>query len=345
MVEEHRLPPSYPGRQECLSRALTLFFTDAPSGNRRLRFTFRDADGTQAVLCAYVDFELDTWHHVAITIDRDGYAIFYFDGEQAGNPISLAAATQDDVSSSNNAYIGAASLDDTNFIYEVDGSIDDVRIYHEALTDDDIEALYTSSASLLVETSAVEYAYDYANRMVARTEDVDGDGVEDPTTEYFVYDDNQIVLTFTDDGAGAELTSRYLWGPQVDQLLAEERYVDGETGHEDPSTDEGFVYWAVCDQLGSVQDLVQYDDQTGATSVVGHFVYDSFGNRVQADGVVEHGHPLHRPVVRLALWHPVQPQPLVRPRHRRLAHPRPPLLRRRRPQPLPLRQQQLDECD
>jgi len=61
----------------------------------------------------------------------------------------------------------------------------------------------------------------------------------------------------------------HLWGPAVDQLLAQERFDDG--GAED-------VSWVLTDHLGSVRDLAVYDDVLEQTSVVTHYVYDAFGN-------------------------------------------------------------------
>jgi RHS repeat-associated protein len=72
------------------------------------------------------------------------------------------------------------------------------------------------------------------------------------------------------DGA---LANRYLWGPQVDQLLAEEQIVSG--------TSSGPVYWTLGDHLNSVRDVVQYEN--GQTVIVEHRQYDSFGNVLADD--------------------------------------------------------------
>ncbi len=62
---------------------------------------------------------------------------------------------------------------------------------------------------------------------------------------------------------------RYLWGPAVDELLAEET-VDNR-GAED-------VLWALVDHQNTVRDLAQYNPGTDATTVVNHLKYDAFGN-------------------------------------------------------------------
>ncbi|NEQ42447.1 MAG: hypothetical protein F6K00_02345 [Leptolyngbya sp. SIOISBB] len=73
--------------------------------------------------------------------------------------------------------------------------------------------------------------------------DPDGDGPVTATTEHFVYDGDHIALVF--DEAGTQ-THRYLHGPNVDQILAEE-------------TADGAVHWALTDHQGSVRDIIDND--------------------------------------------------------------------------------------
>jgi RHS repeat-associated protein len=87
--------------------------------------------------------------------------------------------------------------------------------------------------------------------------DSDGEGKAKPETEYFVYDGEHIALVFDEQG---EQTHRYLYGPQIDQILADE--VAG-----------GDVHWALTDHQGSVRDVI---DSEG--NLVNHIRYDSFGN-------------------------------------------------------------------
>jgi RHS repeat-associated protein len=98
-------------------------------------------------------------------------------------------------------------------------------------------------------TESVEYAYDAYDRRIEKS--VDG------VVERYVYDGDHIALVF--DGQGS-LTHRYLHGPQVDQVLAEE-LADGQ------------VRWALTDHQGTVRDVV---DSQG--NVLNHISYDSFGN-------------------------------------------------------------------
>ena len=95
------------------------------------------------------------------------------------------------------------------------------------------------------------------------------------TVDHFLYDagsgaidgDQQIAWQFQ---SGGTVTNRYLHGPAVDQVLADEQ-VGGSTAQ---------VLYPLADQLGSVRDLADYDEQLGITQIAQHLVYDAFG-RIQ----------------------------------------------------------------
>ncbi|MDB9489241.1 phosphatase PAP2 family protein [Dolichospermum circinale CS-534/05] len=106
------------------------------------------------------------------------------------------------------------------------------------------------------EIKTVEYTYDVNNRRIAKSIDADGSGPATPTVERYVYDGQNIALTF--DGNGTQ-THRYFYGTGVDQILADEN-------------GQGQVLWTLTDNQGTVRDLV---DETG--TVQNHITYDSFG--------------------------------------------------------------------
>jgi RHS repeat-associated protein len=106
---------------------------------------------------------------------------------------------------------------------------------------------------------------------------VDPDGASGSTAIHqmaFVYDGAQIALQFEKTGTGdisaSGLSHRYLWGPAVDQLLADEHVDDLETA--------GDVVWPLVDQLNTVRDLAIYDSNTDTTTIANHRVYDAYGN-------------------------------------------------------------------
>jgi RHS repeat-associated protein len=150
-------------------------------------------------------------------------------------------------------------------------------------------------------TQTVTYSYDAENRWIGETV-VNGDGSIHRTA--FAYDPEagggrvgagQIVLQFdgglsqvSSDETGtvpltaANLSHRYLWGPAVDQILADEQLSPlppGEgQGEGFDLSQPGSVAWPLTDNLGTVRDLAVYNAATGVTSVANHRVYDSFGN-------------------------------------------------------------------
>jgi RHS repeat-associated protein len=125
-------------------------------------------------------------------------------------------------------------------------------------------------------TQTVTYSYDAENRWVGEnieTFDTTGDVLTNHET-CFAYDGNQIVLEFDKDGSGdgaaADLSDRYVSGPAVDQVLADEQVTNLQTA--------GNVVWPLADNLGTIRDLAVYNAQSGVTSIANHRVYDSFGN-------------------------------------------------------------------
>jgi RHS repeat-associated protein len=112
---------------------------------------------------------------------------------------------------------------------------------------------------------------------------------------YFAYDGHQIVAQFDKDGSGAvtgaNLSHRYLWGPAVDQVLADEQLSPLPLGE---GQCEGFdlahagsIVWPLADNLGTVRDLAV--SQNGITSVANHRVFDTYGNlRSQTNAAVDY---------------------------------------------------------
>jgi len=131
---------------------------------------------------------------------------------------------------------------------------------------------------------SVVYTYDVLNRRLSKTVDSDGAGAGVAWTEHYIYDGEQIALVYKDpDASGTanpSLTNRYLYGPQVDQILADEQFVDGIFDQ---------ILWPLADHLGTIRDLALFDDSTNSTSVANHRQYDSFGNLVnESHDTIDH---------------------------------------------------------
>jgi RHS repeat-associated protein len=102
----------------------------------------------------------------------------------------------------------------------------------------------------------VWYTYDVFDRRIGVVEDADGAGIEEPTERWTAYDGDNAWADFDDSGS---LTTRYLYGPAIDQIFAR----IGESGDVD---------WYLTDHLGSVRQIVQND-----STILDEIDYDSFG--------------------------------------------------------------------
>jgi RHS repeat-associated protein len=109
-------------------------------------------------------------------------------------------------------------------------------------------------------TKQVEYEYDVQDRRTVKRVDANADSTYE-TAFYYLYDEQNIVLVY--DGSGS-LTNRYLHGPAVDQILADENAI-------------GDVLFPLADNQGTVRDVAEYDSLTDTTSIVKHLTYNAFG--------------------------------------------------------------------
>jgi RHS repeat-associated protein len=127
-------------------------------------------------------------------------------------------------------------------------------------------------------TQFVQYYYDADNRWIGET--INQENGQPLQETAFAYDGNQIVLQF--DGTSATgsasaltvngLSHRYLWGPAVDEILADER-VTQSSGN--VATQE--VLFPLADQLGSVRDVAKLDASSGITGIADHIEYNGYG--------------------------------------------------------------------
>ena len=119
----------------------------------------------------------------------------------------------------------------------------------------------TDTDSVGTELLRVAYRYDAMGRRIAKAVDADGAGSADVEMLHFVYDRDDVLLEFEEEST--EPSQRYLHGPQVDQVLAQEDA-------------EGKELWLLSDHLGTVKDLAN-----DAGEVTNHRTYDSYGNLIE----------------------------------------------------------------
>ncbi|MCC6123338.1 MAG: RHS repeat-associated core domain-containing protein [Pirellulales bacterium] len=122
----------------------------------------------------------------------------------------------------------------------------------------------------------VDYAYDVFNRLIHKeAEDFD---LATVNQEAYVYDGQHVALKFArgdgDDMAASDLAARYLYGPAVDMVMAEEATSGATSGN---------VLWMLADNQGTIRDVAIYDDQADEASVVNHLTYGAFGNLTEND--------------------------------------------------------------
>jgi RHS repeat-associated protein len=93
-----------------------------------------------------------------------------------------------------------------------------------------------------------------------------------------VFDEGIDPLLEFKSGSASDLSHRYLWGPAVDQLFADEQPTS--TGS------AGNVLWALGDNLGSIRDIADLSGST--TSVTNHRRFGAYGNLVsESNSVVD----------------------------------------------------------
>ena len=126
-------------------------------------------------------------------------------------------------------------------------------------------------------TQQVDYEYDANNRMVKRVLDADGAGSGSPTTQYWAYDQGINALVEFDGSSGSDLSHRYLWSNQVDELFADEQVSS-------PST-AGNTLWAISDHLNSIRDIADYNESTGVTTIANHRTLTATGTVVAETNV------------------------------------------------------------
>jgi RHS repeat-associated protein len=109
-------------------------------------------------------------------------------------------------------------------------------------------------------TQTVTYTYDALDRRISESVRT----ASGTTTTYFAYDGANVLLEFQKPSGSSTpaLTERNLFGPAVDQILAQDNGA-------------GKVAWMLADYLGSVRDVVN-----SGGNITDHLVYDTYGKLV-----------------------------------------------------------------
>ena len=202
--------------------------------------------------------ELTSADHTDVNKPDETYAY-----DKNGNRVSSSLHGNDYVTEANNQLqadgVHTYEYDkEGNLTSQTETATGDVRTFEWDYLNRLVAVIDEDSAG--VEVQRVEYVYDVMGRRIAKAVDADGAGSAAAETLHFIYDRDNVLLEF--EGNDTAPSQRYLHGPRVDQILAQE-------------DNAGETLWHLSDHLGTVRDLV---DDTGA--VVNHRTYDSYGNLV-----------------------------------------------------------------
>jgi RHS repeat-associated protein len=164
-----------------------------------------------------------------------------------------------------------------SFTYDADNRLTSVVASNSGLNGGVVSTVnytYDLYGNLIGNTSTVYYYWYYGIGIWCPDIGSNGDlGVS--TTQQFVYDPatGDAMLSF--DGSG-NLTSRFLWGPIVDEILAQEQ--------ESPGNPQGAATdWMTGDYQGSVVDMLSQNCLDSGVDSQNHLVYSVWG-QIQPNG-------------------------------------------------------------
>jgi RHS repeat-associated protein len=261
----------------------SLTYERTTGGANKFVFKFSDGVGTTFDTFTYTSTGatlLNAWTHIAVIIDdvTNGMTL-YVDGADVQTWTPTESTTWGNVLQP--FLVGVSSVATGDYFK---GQLDDIRVVPYAVQEAAIAYAESHPEPQLVSILQVNYFYDHQNRLISWDRDKDGpDGPGASIQEFFVHDgpgqgttsatinpDNleevgQVVLRLNGSG---QVTHRYLWGSNVDELLADENVTS--------QTAAGETRWTLGDQLGTVRDVVKYSGSN--VQEIAHRTYDSFGN-------------------------------------------------------------------
>ena len=239
---------------------------------------------------AFYDFEYDAASRITKIVDIDGTSNYNYDQTNQLTDASHTdenkeneSYTYDDNGNRINSHLHgsdyATGLNNRlesdgiyNYEYDAEGNL---ILQIEIATGDSREFVWDHRNRLTTildnnsvgdAVQEVGFTYDAMDRRIAKEVNSDPQNLTEGTVTNFVYSGDNVLLEFVDD----IFQQRYLHGPAVDQMLAQEN-ADGE------------IIWNLTDHLGTARDLIDNDG-----NIVNHLTYDSFGNVVaQTDDTVK----------------------------------------------------------
>ena len=261
------------------------------------RLTDLDHTNASSTLLAFYDLGYDAASRIREIDDVDGLTTYSYDDR---NQLTAADRDMADIRG-NESYLYDANgnrltshLHDSDYETETANRLSTDGIYNylyddegnmtrreQIATGDYREFAYdlrnrmtsvTDFSSGGIITQVVEYTYDALDRRIATIVDADGAGFGGEASTHFIYDREDVILDFADsDGPSGPseplLAQRYLHGPEIDQVLAQE---------------SSQIEWLLTDHLGTTEAII---DNSGA--ITGRYVFDEYGQVLQTIGVAQ----------------------------------------------------------
>ncbi|QDT07270.1 putative deoxyribonuclease RhsB [Rubripirellula lacrimiformis] len=157
-----------------------------------------------------------------------------------------------------------SGYDDSYETYQWDhrGRLTDIRVFEDGNPYRHVQYTY-DAFDRRVAKQIEEYSssYDYSGY------DGSSDGNPDDGDQRYVHDGDHLIAVMDRDG---NVIEQILHGPMVDQVLAEEHF-DAVTGQRQD------VSFAATDHLGSVRDVLRWDEAADTVVAQTHIYYDVFG--------------------------------------------------------------------
>ena len=264
--------------------------------NRLSQLKHESASGTAATLLNQYSYTYDLMNRITgITSTLDGPSAFSYDRNSqlktASHPTPRAAELYDYDANGNRTGgaqqvgVNNQTLADDKYTYQYDAegnrtrrtnkspnAVDPIEDYAWDHRNRLTKITFRNAAG--VETRSIEYRYDLLNRLVLRRLDSNGAATAGGVSDLWLagYDGINPTLALSSLNSTA-ITNRYLWGPGVDFLLADEQLTT--TSAPGQPLAAGNTLWPLGDHLGTLRDLADFTG--GSFTITNHRVFDTFG--------------------------------------------------------------------
>jgi RHS repeat-associated protein len=264
--------------------------------NRLSTLRHENASGTTPTLLNQYSYTYDLMNRITgITSTLDGPSTFTYDRNSqlktASHPTPRAAELYDYDANGNRTGgaqqvgVNNQTLADDKYTYQYDAegnrtrrtnkspnAVDPIEDYAWDHRNRLTKITFRSAAG--VETRSIEYRYDLLNRLVLRRLDSNGAATAGGVSDLWLagYDGINPMLALSSLNSTA-ITNRYLWGPGVDFLLADEQLTTASAPGQPLAA--GNTLWPLGDHLGTLRDLADFTG--GSFTITNHRVFDTFG--------------------------------------------------------------------